>query len=380
MDTITYVGLDTHKATISVALAEGGRDGAVRYFGKIANEPVAVARLVRKLGKTHKQMRFSYEAGPCGYGLQRQLKALGHECVVAAPSMIPRSPGDRVQTDRIDATTLARADRAGELTTIWVPDAAHEAMRDLVRGRETAVVSLGRARQQLLGFLLRQGRAFPGKTHWSKGHRRWLADQVFEHTAHQVLYQEMIEAITDAEARRDRLGGQIGNLMAQWERAPVAAALTALRGVAELSAATLVAEIGDFRRFASPRQLMGYLGQVPSEASSGKRVRRGGITRAGNARVRRILTETSWHYFDKPRVSATLAQRTETLPKEVRAIAWKAQLRLHKRFHGLLARGKPKQVAVTAVARELIGFLWAIGCYAEQHVGGAPTAPPQNAA
>ena len=262
METITYVGMDTHKATISVSLAVGGRDGEVRHYGKIANEPAAVERLVRKLGKTHKHLRFSYEAGPCGYGLHRQLRALGQECIVAAPSMIPRPPGERVQTDRIDATALARADRAGELTAIWVPDAAHEAMRDLVRGREAAMVALVRGRQQLLGFLLRQGRAFPGKTHWSRVHRRWLADQVFEHTAHRVLFQEMLDAIADAKARRDRLGEQIATLSAQWDRQPIANALTALLGIAQLGGTTMVAEIGSFRRFANPRQLMGYIGQV----------------------------------------------------------------------------------------------------------------------
>lgn len=367
MEDITYVGMDTHKETISVALAEPGRTGEVGHYGRIASNPAAVERLVRRLAKTHGTLRFSYEAGPCGYGLHRQLIALGHDCIVVAPSLIPRPPGVRVQTDRRDAMTLARADRAGDLVAIWVPDPAHEAMRDLVRGREAAVTTVKRGRQQLLSFLLRQGRIFPGKTHWSKGHRHWLAGQTFEHAAHQILFHEQIEAVREAEARRDRLTGQIESLMAQWDRAPVVAALSAMRGIALIGAATLVTEIGDFRRFATPRQLMGYLGQVPSEASSGKRVRRGGITRAGNARVRHILTEAAWTYLHKPRIGPALTKRHDELPKAARDIAWKAQLRLSHRFRHLLAKGKRRPIAVTAVAREMIGFLWAIGCQAEQH-------------
>lgn len=242
-------------------------------------------------------------------------------------------------------------------------------MRDLVRGRDAAVTAVKRGRQQLLSFLLRQGRSFPGKTHWSKGHRHWLAGQTFEHAAHQILFHEQIEAVREAEARRDRLTGQIESLMAQRDRAPVVAALSAMRGIALIGAATLVTEIGDFRRFATPRQLMGYLGQVPSEVSSGKRVRRGGITRAGNARVRRILTEAAWTYLHKPRIGPALAKRHDELPKAPRDIAWKAQLRLSHRFRHLLAKGKRRPIAVTAVAREMIGFLWAIGCQAEPHAG-----------
>jgi transposase len=366
MESITYVGMDTHKATISVAIAQGGRGGEVRYWGKIRNEPAAVGRLARKLGKQHERLRFSYEAGPCGYGLQRQLTALGHECIVAAPSLIPRAPGEQVQTDRLDALTLARVDRAGELEAIWVPDPAHEAIRDLVRGREAAMRSHNRVRQQLLGFLLRQGRVYPGKTHWTKAHQHWLDGQSFEHAAHQILFHEMREAIREAKARLDRLGEQIAGLMGQWDRAPVATALTAMRGIAQLGGATLVAEIGCFSRFANPRQLMNYVGLVASEASSGKRVRRGPITGAGNSRVRRLLVEAAWCYLDKPRIGVSLSQRQEELPKEVRDIAWKAQLRLCKRFRHLLSRGKPRPLAVTAVAREMLGFIWAIACHVEQ--------------
>jgi transposase len=358
---ITYVGLDTHKETISVALARAGRSGVVQHFGQIANRPAAVERLARKLAEGgHRRLRFSYEAGPCGYGLHRHLHELGHDCIVAAPSLIPRAPGERVQTDRRDAMKLARQDRAGELVAIWVPDAAHEAMRDLVRGREAAVETLMRARQQLLGFLLRQGRIYPGKTHWTQAHRRWLASLAFEHLAQRTLFHEQIEAIGEAQGRRDRLTGQIESLVAPWERAPLVAALMAMRGIALVSAMTLVAEIGDFRRFAKPCQLTAFLGLVPSEASSGKRVRRGAITRAGNARVRRILDEAAWSYLGKPRIGLALGQRQAALAKPVRDIAWKAQLRLCHRFRHLLAKGKSRPLAVTAVAREMVGFLWAI--------------------
>jgi transposase len=359
------VGLDTHKATISVALAESGRSGEVRYYGQIANRPAAVERLARRLGKARGRLRFSYEAGPCGYGLYRQLVALGHECVVIAPSLIPRAPGERVQTDRRDALKLARSDRAGELVAIRVPDPADEAMRDLVRGRESAVAALTRARQQLHGFLLRQGRIYPGKTHWTRTHRRWLAGLAFEHDAHAILFQEQLETIAEAEARRDRLTGEIERLCTVWSRRPLVEALQAMRGIALVSAVTLVAEIGDFRRFARPRQLMAYLGLVPSEASSGKRVRRGAITRTGNARVRRILDEAAWTYLAKPRIGAALARRQAALAKPVRDIAWNAQLRLCHRFRHLLAKGKPRPLAVTAVAREMVGFLWAIACHIE---------------
>lgn len=359
-DAITFVGLDTHKQTISVVLAENDRAGEVRYVGKIANRPEAVARLVRRLAKQHAKLRFSYEAGPCGYGLCRQIVALGHDCVIAAPALIPRRPGDRVKTDRRDGAALAKNDRAGELVQVWVPEPADEAMRDLVRARQAAVETMGQQRQRLLSFLLRQGRIYEGKKHWTKAHRHWLAGLAFDAPAHRVVFQEAIEAIGEAEARRDRLTQQVEALLPGWRWHAVVLALQAMRGVALVTAATLVAEIGDFRRFAHPRQLMAYLGLVPSENSSGPRVRRGAITKAGNARVRRVLDEAAWSYRHGPRVGAALAARRAALPKRVRDIAWKAQLRLTARWRHLLAKGKKPPVAVTAIAREMVGFLWAI--------------------
>ena len=366
---ITFVGLDTHKETITPALAVEGRDGEVRSLGRIANRPVAVERLARELAKRYGALRFSYEAGPCGYGLYRQLRRLGHDCVVAAPALIARRPGDRIKTDRRDSLKLARQDRAGELTAIWVPDLEDEAMRDLVRARAAAVAAVTRARQQLQGLLLRNGVVFEGRTRWTRRHRSWLAGLRFELPAQQIVLAEYCALHAEAEARRDRLTHEIERLMASWKRAPLVAALQAMRGVALVTAATLVAEIGDFRRFSHPRQLMAYLGQVPSENSSGERVRRGGITKAGNGRVRRVLTEAAWTYLAKPGPSLALKQRRDGLPEAVCEIAIKAETRLTARFRHLLAARKQRPLAVTAVAREMIGFLWAIAHVIEVPAG-----------
>ena len=382
---ITYVGLDTHKATITVAVAQGGRDGVVRSYGRIANQPAAVERLARELAERYGQLRFCYEAGPCGYGLYRQLRRLGHDCIVAAPSLIPRRPGDRIKTDRRDSLKLARHDRAGELTAIWVPDAEDEAMRDLVRGRAAAVAAVTRARQQLQSLLLRQGIAYDSRSVWTKRHRRWLAALRFERPALQLVLDECRGAHAEAEARRDRLTGEIERLVAVWKHAPVVAALQAMRGVALVTAATLVAEIGDFRRFAGARQLMAYLGQVPSESSSGERVRRGGITKSGNARVRRVLTEAAWTYRSTAGRStagpgATRKRRRGALPPALCAIADKAEARLTARFRHLLAAGKLRTVAVTAVAREMTGFLWAIANAAQSPQAAAVSPEPADPA
>ena len=302
-DRAVCVGLDTHKAKIAVAVAEPGRSGEVRFQGEIANQPEAVRRLIERLAGKHGRLRVCYEAGPCGYGLYRQIVALGHDCTVVAPSLVPRKPGERVKTNRRDALTLARLHRAGELTGVWVPDPTHEAMRDLVRARTAAMEAVRRARQQLQGFLLRHGRVFTGRRAWSPAHRRWLVGLRFEHPAQQVVLQEQLDVIDEAERRRDRLEAQIRELVPGWSLAPVVAALQAMRGVAFLSAVVLAAEVGDFRRFASPRQLTAWLGLVPSEHSSGAKVERGGITKAGNGRARRVLVEGAWSYRFPARVT-----------------------------------------------------------------------------
>jgi transposase len=358
-DRITYVGLDVHKEGIVVAEAEDGLRGEVREYGRIANTPAALDRLARKLSREGAKLRFCYEAAPCGYGIQRHLSARGHECVVVAPSLIPKRAGDRVKTDRRDAASLARLHRAGELTAVWVPDAGHEAMRDLVRARLDAVHALRRARQQLSGFLLRQGCHY-GRPAWTKLHRRWLAGLKFEQAVHHIVLEDYIQAVEAAAARRDRLTAQIEAMLPQWTLAPVVAALQTMRGMALVNAATLIAELGDLSRFANPRQLMAYLGLVPSEHSSGASVRRGGLTKAGNSAARRLLIEAAWCYRFPARVSRELLLRQEEQPKAIREIAWKAQLRLCARYRKLARNGKPANVVTAAIARELAGFIWAI--------------------
>lgn len=356
----TYVAFDTSKETIAVSIAESGRRAEVRFYGTIAHRPEAVTKLVKKLAAQHGRLAFCYEAGPTGYGLYRQIRALGHECHVVAPSMVPVRPGGQVKTDRRDATALAALFRAGELSPIWVPDEAHEAMRDLVRARATAVQEVRRARQQLLSFLLRHGRAYPTRRHWTRAHRRWLSDQRFEHRAQQFVFEELIRTIEQAEDRRTRLEQHMTALLPGWSLAPVVAAIQALRGVAEICAITLVAEIGDFRRFANPRQLMGWLGLVPRERSSGATTARGAITKAGNSRARRMLIESAWTYRLPARIGRDLLERSQALPEEVRAIAWKAQARLCARYRRMQRDGRPVNVITVAIARELAAFVWAI--------------------
>lgn len=362
MQDIMFVGLDVHKATISVAVAQGARGGELRSWGTIPNRADHVRRLAEKLGSDGRRLHLCYEAGPCGYGLHRQLTELGHDCMVVAPSLIPVKAGDRVKTDRRDAVMLAKLHRAGELTAVWVPDAAHEAMRDLVRARATAVRVTGKARQHLQGFLLRHSRIYPGKKGWTKAYRRWLTTVRFAHPAQQIVLQDYIHAVTDAEARVERLTKQIADMLPGWSLAPVVEAVQAMRGVAFIVAVTVVAEVGDFSRFDNPRQLMAYLGLTPSEHSSGTSVRRGGITKAGSGLARRALIEGAWSYRMQARVSQKLFTRLEALPQAVRDIAWKGQLRMCHRYRHLMAAGKPKVVATTAIAREMAGFIWAIAC------------------
>src|SRR3954464_6239207 len=360
MDDITFVGLDVHKATICIAVAEGTRGGEVRQLGVFENRPEILRKVVSRLSKGGRRLSFCYEAGPCGYGLHGRLSGYGHEGVVVAPSLIPMKAGDRVKTDRRDALMLAKLHRAGELTAIWIPDAAHEAMRDLVRAPATAVRVLAKARQHLQGFLLRHERIYRGARAWTLAYRRWLSTVHFEHPAQQIVLQDYIHAVQEAETRRDRLTQQIEELLPNWSKAPVVAALQSMRGVALIVAVTVAAEVGDFSRFAKPRQLMAYLGLVPSERSSGSTVRRGGITKAGNALARRVLIEGAWTYRMPARVSRKLHDRLEPLPDGIRDIAWKAQPRLCGRYRHLVAAGKARVVVTTAIAREMVGFIWAI--------------------
>ena len=356
MKDILYVGLDTDKKFIDVSVAEPLPGGEVRYYGQISNDAGSLARVIKRLRKTARELLVCYEAGPCGYGSYRQLNAMvGVRCQVIAPSLTPRRPGVRVKTNRRDSVTLARLLRAEELTSIWVPDVAHEALRDLVRARAAAVSDLTRCKQRIGGFLLRQDIRYGGKP-WSKKHRVWLSRLGFEELAHRLMFAELLEAMDQAQARRERLEQHIEELWPQWSLAWLVEALQALRGYGLINAATVVAEIGDPRRFESPRQLMSFLGLVPSEHSTGEKQRRGALTKTGNARARKALIEAAWTYARQ----AKAAKETAHLSPEVRAIADKARHRLGARYRRLTAGGKLSQVAAAAIARESLGFIWAI--------------------
>jgi transposase len=356
-----FVALDTSKLRNAVAIADGGRAGEVRFLGEIENSTAATAKLIRKLEAKYERITFCYEAGPTGYELHRQIKALGHECVVVAPSLIPKKRGDRVKTNRRDAVNLPKLLRAGELTAVWVPDRRHEAMRDLTRARETAVIDLRSKRQQVSAFLLRQGRWYPaGKKTWTNAHMNWLAGQKFEQPERRIVFEEMMFAIRQAQERVERLEPAIRAAVPDWSLAKVVTALMALRGIDLISATGLLAELGDLSRFQTAPELMGYLGMGSSESSTGDTIKRGPITKSGNRRARRTLVECAWSYQHPPRVGIAKQQKVAAAPPKVREIAWKAQCRLNRRYRALIRRGKLKTVAITAVARELAGFVWAI--------------------
>jgi transposase len=355
-----FVGMDVHKESIDVSLAEEGRDGEVRHYGTVPGDLEALAQVVRALRAPNRRLRFVYEAGPCGFGIHRYLTGQGEDCVVVNPSSMPKRSGDRIKTDRRDGDALARLHRAGELTAIYIPTPDDEALRDLVRAREDAVGLSTQAKHRLKAFLLRQSRRYPGRAGWTRPYRRWLAELSFPLAPQHIALQEYRDTIEETERRVERLTDQLRQLTPAWRWAPVVDALQALRGVSFVTAVGLVAEVGDIRRFAHPRQLMAYLGLVPSEYSSGPSVRRGGITKAGNPHARRLLAEAAWAYQGSPRIGRKLLNRQEALPQAVCAIAWKAQLRLTSRFRRLVARGKAKPKVATAIARELTGFIWAI--------------------
>jgi transposase len=365
-----FVGLDVHAETIAVAVAEEGRDGEVRSLGRIPNERVSIGKLIKKLGGPNR-LRVCYEAGPCGYVLYWQLVGLGVKCEVIAPTLIPVKAGDRVKTDKRDAIKLARCYRAGELTPVWVPDRAHEALRDLVRAREAAKEDQTCARQRLGKFLLRHNRRQPRKTKaWGAVHMDWLRRQRFDEFALQATMTDYLAEVEHAAERIMRLERAIDQAIEQMpeESRALVQGLQALRGVAKLTAVTVVAELGRLSRFSSASELMGYSGTVSSESSTGGpgKERRGKITKTGNAHLRRVLGEAAWSYRHPPRLRGDLRRRQQGLSDEVQAIAWKAQHRLYYRYRHLRGRNKESQKVVTAIGRELLGFIWAIGVQVEK--------------
>jgi transposase len=368
MSTLRFVGLDVHAETIAVCVAEG--TGEVRPLGTIPNRLESIRKLVGKLGPV-KQLRTCYEAGPTGYVLYWQLAALGVACDVVAPTLVPVKAGDRVKTDRRDAEKLARCHRAGELTAVWVPDADHEALRDLIRAREAGKKDQLRARHRLSKFLLRHGRRQPeGMKAWTKKYMEWVKSQVhFEQAALEATLSDYFHEVEHAAARIERLEKAIDQAIQKTppQLRAVIEALQALRGIAQITAVTIVSEIGSFSRF-EPRKLMGYSGLVSSEHSSGNRIQRGSITKTGNSHLRRVIVEAAWAYQHRPWLGGYLLkrQRDLELSQEVKEIAWKAQQRLHSRYKKLAAGGKNKNQIVTAVGRELLGFIWAVAVQTER--------------
>jgi len=355
-----FVGLDVHKATIAIAVCEGGALGEVRSLGTIAHDLTRLVRRLEPLGQPQ-DVYVAYEAGPTGYGLCRALRERGHPCIVVAPSKTPVRTGDRVKTDRRDAEKLARYLRSGELVAIDLPDVQQEALRDLVRAREDAMRAQHRARQQLMGFLLRHGRHWSGKSHWTQAHVTWIRSQRFEIEAQRQVLEDYFQEVTRLDARLKHLRDLLEEAASQEAHRAMFRALQGLRGVSTIVAATLVAELGDLRRFSSPSKLMSYVGLTPSEHSSGARVQRGAITKAGNPHVRRVLIEAAWSCRLRPAMSLHMKRRSQGLPTPVLDIASKARGRLYRRYNMMRARGKSQQTTIVACARELVGFVWAIG-------------------
>lgn len=356
--TTKYVGMDVHKATITVALAEAGGQPVV--YGTIVNDPGAVRKLARQLGREAKLV-VAYEAGPTGYALQRQLTELGVDCSVVAPSLIPRRSGDRVKTDNRDAITLARLLRSGDLTPVWVPGEADEALRDLVRARFDAKADVLRAKHRLSKLLLRRGlEPPPGTKAWTARYQAWLNQLHFPQAAAQVVFDDYRATVRAAEDRIRRLEVELRACAQDSRQAALIAALQALRGIGFLSAVTIAAETGDLRRFVRARGFMSFTGLTSSEHSSGPSHHRGGITHSGNSYLRHVLVQAAHNARHAPSRGWLLKQRQAGLPTDLVEQAWRAQLRLHQRYRHLVGRlGRPK--AVTAVARQLAGFVWAIG-------------------
>ena len=362
MSRSVHIGLDVHKETIAVAIAEEGRSGEVRTHSTIANTLATLERLIGHLRKAHGKsavLRFAYEAGPCGFGIARRLRQLGLECIVAAPSLMPSKPGDRVKTDRRDALKLARLLRAGELTAVYIPEATDEALRDLCRARQDAVSDRSRSRQRLQAFLLRNGYRYLGRSAWTAAHQRYLRELVLPLPAQKIILEDYLGAINEAVERVQRAEERMEDVLQDWALRPAVEALMTFKGFQLIAAMCVVSELGNLHRFVHPRCIMAYLGLVSSEYSSGESRHQGAITKAGNAHLRWMLIECAQHYATPPKVSKELSRRQEGQSREVRAISWKAQNRLNLRFRRLSARRLHRNKIIVAIARELCGFIWA---------------------
>lgn len=357
-DSTVYVGLDVHKESITIAYAVG--IGDVELLGRIGTAKGDIDRLCKRLHSKGRRVHVVYEAGPCGYGLYRQLVAEGFECMVCAPSLIPKKPGERIKTDRRDSIKLARALRAGDLSAVHVPGIEDEAFRDLARAWVSAKDDLKQARQRLKSFLLSHGVRYPGKADWGSSYRRWVSQHSFSNEWQQLAFEEHRRTLGDRMAQCERLEAALRDSVVNWRFYPAVLGLQAMRGVQFTTAVGMLAEVGDLSRFEHPRQLMAWLGVTPSEHSSGDKRRQGGITKTGNSYTRKLLIEAAWSYRHQARVSENIGRRHPGLPKPIIDRAWDAQLRLCRRYRKLAARGKNANTAVVAVARELAGFIWDI--------------------
>ncbi len=355
---VIYVGLDVHKDSIVIAVAGEGQEAAENWK-TIPYDGVRLRKALKMLGKDGALLKVWYEAGPTGFGLCRHLRKAGIDCVVVAPSLVPGKPGDRVKTDRRDARRLAHYLRSGDLTAVYVPEEAQEAIRDLERARDDAKCAERVARHQLSKFLLRHDRHWEYTT-WTRRHRQWIRGQKFDYPAQQRVLEDYLKAVEDLAERVERLTTQMEELVQDTVLAPLVQALQAFRGISMVSAVTIAAEVGELRRFGTAQQFMSYVGLIPSEDSTGQRRRQGPITRCGNGHLRRILVEAAWHYRHRPLMSEELRRRNQGVATGVQRIAWEAQKRLHKRMYHLIHAGKSANKAVTALARELAGFIWAV--------------------
>jgi transposase len=358
--TTIFVGLDVHKDSISVSYAAGDRPEPPQFLGQIGTRKADIDKLARRLQSKSAHLVFAYEAGPCGYVLYRYLTSKGFDCRVVAPSLMPKRPGDRIKNDRRDSMEIARLLRAGDLTAVYVPTVNDEAIRDLCRARDATQSTLKDAKLRLKSFLLRLGLHYTGRANWGPAHRRYLAAVACPTPSQQIVFQESVLAVDEQVDRLQRIEQELCELASSWRLYPVVEALQALRGVRWVVAITIVAELGDLTRFDNPRQLAAFVGLIPSEHSSGGKRRLGGITKTGNSRARRVLIEGAWSYRFPAKVSKEIQARIEGLPKVIQAIGWKAQVRLCKRFRRLSSRGKHSNVTITAIAREMLAFMWAI--------------------